>query len=85
MSADVSTVAMYAENYAFDKNGSYPSLAQLMAYIPSGTVLDVKATVANANTPEAIGYVACGIKGADVSYYSTSANTVIHKSAGKCS
>lgn len=83
-STNASTVSMYADNYAANNRGVYPTLTQLKALIPSVNNIVISSTVAVATSPNTIGYVVCGVKGADISYYNSSTKAVIHESVGRC-
>lgn len=85
LQADVSSVGAYAQAYASNNKGAYPTLLQLKAYLPISVQAKVGAVTKGASDPSTIGYVICGTKGGDVSYYDTATKTIKHKTVGTCS
>ncbi|MBC7942967.1 hypothetical protein H7X68_00495 [Candidatus Saccharibacteria bacterium] len=85
-STDAASIQMYAELYAADHNGSYPTLDQLKSTLPIDIQARMSAVVAGGSDPDVLGYVGCGInKGADISYYNVATGSVKHVTAGRCS
>jgi len=84
LQADVSSVETYVQAYVSNNRGVYPTLLQLKAYLPVSVQAKVTAAAKGANEPSIIGYVVCGTKGGDISYYDTATKTIKHKIVGSC-
>ena len=83
--SDVSSIQMYAENYASDNREAYPSLAQIMPLLPVDIQTKLGVVTKGAADPSAIGYMSCGgTQGADISYYDTNTESIQHETAGIC-
>jgi len=83
--SDVSAVQKYAEAYAADNYGSYPTLVQLKPTLPSGIQTKIGVVTPSASNPSALSYVVCDVnKGGTISYYDVSTQSIQHATVGTC-
>ena len=72
------------ENYAANNYGTYPSLDQLKPTLSPDIQAKVGANLPTAANATAIGYSICGGTGADISYFDSMTNSLMHITAGSC-